>query len=172
MPARLLSLLLAALLLLGAGSACAAEHTISGLFSITYDETVFTLDHSSYCDDSTPEHRWLFVLCSEDALIDVDMQPAGDYAVQSLDGADEAALKIYIDEMSFVGCEYIETVDAGEIPFGLFRMNDENGPYLLAETIANGWCIDFYAYYDQDAPVDEALVQALRSVVRTYRPMR
>ena len=169
MSAKFLSLLLAAALLLCPLGAHAATQTASGLFSISYDETCWQADSASYHAEDSAQERWLFMLYSQNMLIDVEVLRAADYAVENLT---DATLQQYIDEMVFVGCRYVDTLHADGVPFGLFELEDEEGPYLLAETVVNGWCIDFYAYYDQTAPVDDALVQALREIVGTYQPCR
>ena len=172
MPAKLLSLLLALLLILCLGGAQAAEYTAPGLFTVTYDEQRWTADCAAYHGESTPEARWLFMLYSDDMLIDVEAATAAGYAVQTLVGADAGSIERYIDDMAFVGCTHLDTITVGEIPFVLFEMEDEEGPYLMAETVANGWCIDFYAYYDQGGPADEKLAEALREVLGTFEPCR
>ena len=56
--------------------------------------------------------------------------------------------------------------------FNIFRVDSkESGSYLFAETVVDGWMVTFFAYYDKDGrSVDDALTDALRSVVATFEP--
>ena len=49
-------------------------------------------------------------------------------------------------------------------------MQESDGAYYFAETIANGMGVDFYAYYeDASLPLDDALLTNLHSVLASLR---
>ena len=170
MKIRLFSLVLAVMLLC-CTAAQAAEMHFSGLFSFSYDETLYECDTTSWLDQNTAGKRWLMMLYATDYLIDASLTRTEGWEQVTLKSADDPAFAWYLDNMTADGFEHLGTQQADGAAFALFRTSDADGEYLLAETVANGWSISFYAYYDDtDRPADDALLSALQAVVQTCRP--
>ena len=173
------ALCLLACLILLCGCAHAAPYTVSGLFTIDYDESVYTLDNAGYHHESDLPHRWLFTLYSRDRIIDVSIDYEETFAEVNLIGPRIDMNAVHLAAMLSASteddvCTHVETVKAadGQLLFNLFQVDSaESGPYLLGETVVNGWVITFYAYYDEAArPVDESLIDSLRQVLLTFQP--
>jgi len=173
MPAKFLSILLALSLMLCAGCAQAATHTFSGLFSMEYDERVYALDTAAWLDESDDVSRWLCMLSAENYLIDVNMNQIEGWEHLSLIRPDDPMTSWYLEDMLTDGVEHIGNVEAGGALFCLFRTSDADGEFLLGETVANGWAVSFYAYYDEpEKQTDTALEEALKALLRTYQPAK
>ena len=168
---RMLSLFL--ILMLLCPCAQAQTHTFSGLFSLSCDENVYTADTSSWMDESDENSRWLMTLSAEAYLFDVTLSRVEGWEHVSLTDPSAAMTGWYLDSMTADGFEHLDTVETNGVVFGLFRADDEDGEYLLGETVINGWAVSFYAYYnDPERPLDDALADALKSVLATYQPCR
>ncbi len=176
MKKRLAAAFVAVMLLCAlCAGALAQTYTAVGLFSIAYDEAVYTLDDTIYREDSANGYRWLFILYSDHITIDVSLEKVGSYAGLSLQTADEAQRQAYLadvlDAFADEDATYLETIAAGEagVPFYVFHLEDEEGPCLMAETVVNGYAIDFFAYYENAGrEADSALLDALRALLATY----
>ncbi len=166
-------------LVLSITGALAADYTATGLFTITYDDAL-TLDDTSYQDETTGgESRWLFMLSNSEYIIDVTIERIAEYESLSLFSATNAEKQRYLndtlDSFSDDNATYLETIEAGPnlIPFYLYQLESEEGPYLMAETIVKGYAIDFCAYYcDESAAADEALAVSLSSVLASFLPVQ
>ena len=174
MPVRFFALLLAVCLLFCAmPCAQAATHTISGLFSLSYDETVYTADASVWLDHADERNRWLMLLTADGHVLDASMAFQEGWEHLSLTDPASPSVQWYVEEMTASGFDHLETLEAGGAVFGLFRASDVDGEYLLGETVVSGWAITFFAYYDDPTlPADEALLQQLKGVLETYQPCR
>ena len=68
----------------------------------------------------------------------------------SLWRADEDELQAYIDDVLADyrddSPEYVKTLWVDGIPFVVIRAEDEDGPYLYADTMTNGYALEFYGY--------------------------
>ena len=171
MHARFLAFFLALMLL--TAPAQAATQTFSGLFSVEYDEHVYTLDTATWLDHSDGKSRWLMMLGAEDYLIDVNLNFAKGWEHLSLTNPDDPMTEWYLEERLTDGVDHLGNVSANGALFCLFRTSDADGEYLLGETVANGWAVRFYAYYDDpDRPVDDALQEALEGLLNHYKPER
>lgn len=153
--------------------AFAADYGVSGMFTITYDDSVFKLDDTSYQSKSTDTYRWLFLLTSTDYLVEVSTEQLERSLNLATATAEER--QVYLDDMlsSFDedSATYLEMVDANGTPFYVYQLEDAEGPYLLAETVVSGHAIDFYAYYDDAArSADEALMTVLTELLSTFAP--
>lgn len=154
--------------------AVADEYTAAGLFTITYDGESYLLDNATYQGDMTDTYRWLFLLYSDGMLIDVGIEALPGHEGLTLYTATEAERQSHLDEfLRDESVVYLETLEPSGIPFHIFRLEDDEGPYLLAETVVQGYAIDFCAYYDDHThPAGEALLSALKDVVETFAPER
>lgn len=175
---KLLAALLALALCLPAAGALAATHTVPGLYTIQYDDAL-TLDTTSYLDENTADYTWLYMLICDEYAIDAEMRKLAGYEGFSLYNAseDERAeyLSATLDMLGDYGGELVATMDAtasgAAIPFYVYRAQDEDGAYYMAETIAQGHSLAMYCYYmDARQPVDDTLLQALKSVLETFSP--
>lgn len=170
-----LALLLAALMY--CLSAQAADYTADGLFTVSYDETRFTLDRTSYTIDCTATYKWLFLLHDGSNVIDVSTETIPEYAGFSLHTADDAVLSLYQQDVlsAFADQNAVfvsrRTVSALQVPFYIFRLQDEEGTYYLAETVLNGVVIDFLCYPAAMNAVDETHLDLLCRLLDTFVPL-
>ena len=150
-------------------------YTAGGYYAIDYPET-YTLDDSSYTDESTADNIWLFLLDGEAYLIDASVATVDGYEGFSLTNATDEEKQQYVADTlaSFTdqNAALADTLTAASgVPFYVFSMEDSDGPYYYAETILNGTSAYFYCYYDDTthAP-DAALMTDLKTVLQTFRP--
>lgn len=172
---RTLCLLLCLCLCLCTGVALGAQYTAGGLFTITYDDQLL-LDDTAYLAENTDDHRWLFLLTDRTWLVDVSVEIIEGYEGFSLHEAAPDERELYLmdvlDSMSDYKAESLGWIYAGDVPFLLIKLYDDEGGYLMAETVAGGCAIDFMIYYgDLETEADAALEQVLRDVVSTFVPV-
>lgn len=168
---RKIALLL--VLLLWAFPASAAEYTAEDLFTVTYDEDFFQLDDFTFLDDCTDSREWLFMLYSTDAVVDVSRLKL-DFSIEN-DRQRQAYLADMLDSYADDQIVHVLTLDCGSqhIPFEVFQLEDEEGPYLLAEAVIDGWGYDFSAYYeDSRRTLDSDLNSRLVQLLRTFEPVK
>ena len=97
----------------------------------------------------------------------------------SLWNADEEQLQAYADETMELfedeDAEYLGIVMADRIPFVLIRSVDEDGEYLYAETVTNGYTITFYGYVmdynDNTYPFTVDHIEQFKQILSTLRPI-
>ena len=70
---------------------------------------------------------------------------------------------------------YLDTMKAGSIPFVLIKATDEEGEYLYADTITNGYAVVFIAYaVDADGettlPMTDAYIEEFKTILGTFKP--
>lgn len=103
-----------------------------------------------------------------------------DFKDVSLWNADQAEIKEYaeivLDDYADDDPEWIDTVMAGKIPFVLIQAEDEDGEYLYADTMTNGYAIIFIAYVlDEDGeteyPITQKHIDAFKSILETFQPV-
>ena len=169
---RLLMMVL--LLLLLTPHALAGEFTAAGLFTVTYDDSL-TMDDVSYQYETTDLYRWFFVLYGDDFVIDANTEWMELFDGVSLHTATQEERDAYLQDMAdyYPEASYLQTITATHsgIPFYVFRFESDEGPFLLAETVVNGYAIDFYAYYyDESQAPDDALMEALTALLQTFTP--
>ena len=152
MKKRLFGFLPLIFILLLCLSAQAAEYTPNGVFRIEYDETQLTLDDTTYKGDSTATYQWLFLLHDENNVLDISTETIKEYEGVTLYTADDAVLRRYqqdvLDAFSDKNAVFVtqRIVSDLRIPFFIFRLQDEEGTYYLAETVINGQVFDFQSY--------------------------
>lgn len=92
----------------------------------------------------------------------------------------EAELKDYADglmeEFEDDDPQYLEVVKAGQIPFVLIKATDEDGEYLFADTMTNGFAIELMAYVtDEEAevmyPITQKQLDQFKSILATFQPV-
>ena len=95
-----------------------------------------------------------------------------------LDGSDEKTLNAYIgmllDEKEADSPELVTVVDAGGISIPVLCAQDEEGPYLYADTMLSGQNYVFYAYSasayeDGTLEMDDDDLETFISILSTFR---
>ena len=70
---------------------------------------------------------------------------------------------------------WLGTVLADRIPFILIQATDEDGEYLYADTITNGYAIVFMAYVidseENILPMTDAYIEQFKQVLTTFKPV-
>ncbi len=98
----------------------------------------------------------------------------------SLWNSDEAGLREYAESVMYDFAdddpEYLGIVMAGKIPFVLIRAEDEEGEYLYADTMTNGYAIEFNAYVlgpdgETQYPFTEKYIEQFKSILSTFQPV-
>ena len=158
---RWLAWALAGALALTASPALAAQYAVPGLFGLTYDETSLTLDDETYADDCTADRQWLLMLYDKQRIVDVSLLPlptrTPDLA-QATPDEQNAYVTDMLDSYDDSHIQFLGVLPGGNLPFYVFRLEDEEGEYLLAEAVWDGKALDLTAYYrDVRQPADAAL---------------
>lgn len=172
---KLIALTLALLLTFSLTAAFAQTYTAGQYYTIDYNDDL-TLDNTSYTSENTSDNLWLFMLYNDDYLIDAGLSAAEGYEGVSLYAADQDVRDAYVKEtLESFADDNIQLVDelttVSGFPFYLYSMEDSDGAYYYAETIANGSCVSFCCYYhDANAPLDDTLLQHLSEMLITLRP--
>ena len=98
----------------------------------------------------------------------------------SLWNSSEAELQEYADSVMYDFAdeepEYLGIVMAGKIPFVLIKATDEDGEYLYADTMTNGYAIEFQVYVmgadgETQYPMTEKYIELFKSVLATFQPV-
>ncbi len=178
---RIFALLLILTLCVFSSAALAEEVTYNanGIFTIRYDDQHIAMDNQSYLEECTDVFTWMFMLYDQekDVIVDVSMEYYEEYEDLALFSADAQTRQAYVDSMldayADMGIRLLDTFSISEIdiPFYLFYAEDENGGYLVAETVVYGYAIDFTAYRGEDTEVDEATLDVLTQVLDTFEPI-
>ena len=93
--------------------------------------------------------------------------------------ADDDTLKEYtglvMEDFSEDNPVFLDIVKAGSIPFVLVKAADEEGDYLYADTITNGYAIVFMAYVlDKDGetilPLTDEYIEEFKTILNTFKP--
>ncbi|MCR5565383.1 MAG: hypothetical protein K6F61_00915 [Clostridiales bacterium] len=93
--------------------------------------------------------------------------------------ADEDMLKEYaeliLEDFEDDNPDYLGYVKAGSVPFILVKAEDEDGEYLYADTITNGYAVVFMVYaVDADGetvlPITDAYVEQFKTILSTFKP--
>ena len=177
---RLISLLAAAVLLLTA--ACAAADGVK--FSTTYFtmelQEGWEIDTEDLEKEEGEESLGLFGESSDiglgGAACLVYYEELKDFALWN---ASEDEVKAYADtlleEFEDKKPELIGIINAGQIPLVLVRCTDEDGDFLYADTITNGYAIEF-EFFVSDAegetlyPITDAHIEQVKTILATFQP--
>ncbi|MBE5793067.1 MAG: hypothetical protein E7323_00095 [Clostridiales bacterium] len=176
---RFLALLLCVLMCAACCSALAVEYNANNIFTITYDENAYAIDNSTYLEENTNEYIWMFMLYNEasDAVVDVAMEALPEFADLSLFSATAEERNSYVDAtleiFADANIKLLDTITVSDIqiPFYIYALEDENGAYLTAETVVNGWAINFSTYHMATSDADDALLNVLEEIVKTFQPV-
>lgn len=173
------AVLLALLLTTACLPALAVQYNAANVYTIQYDDTLWLLDDLSYRADSTDEYHWLFIMYREegDVLVDAALEVIPEFEGLTLCLADAQARSQYLaatlDAFADQEIRYVDTILAGEmqLPFYVYEMIDENGPFLYAETISEGCAIHFHASHTQTDSTADTLLPALEELLITLEPV-
>ena len=81
----------------------------------------------------------------------------------------EAILEDFADENP----EYVDTLTVGMVPFVLVKCTDSEGAYLYADTITNGYSIQFQVFLADEENIysitDEGIEQ-FKTILETFKP--
>ena len=94
--------------------------------------------------------------------------------------SDEEELEAYTDaileDYAENNPELIGVVQAGKIPLVLIRGTDEDGDFLYADTMTNGYAIEFEFFVtDADVekmyPITDAHIEQVKTILATFQPV-
>ena len=97
----------------------------------------------------------------------------------SLWNASEEELKDYADavleDFEKNNPRLVDTVMAGQIPLVIIRGDDDEGEFVYADTITNGYAIEFEFYVTDDdgeklLPVTDQDIEQIKTILTTFRP--
>ncbi len=161
-------------------SALAVEYTtVNNLFTITYDENLYLLDDFTYLNENTSDYQWLYMLYlpEKDVVVDVEMEYMPEFEGVTLYTASEATYAQYVDATLDLFSDYhiqlLDTITVSEqnIPFYIYSKEDADGAYITAETIVNGWAIQFSTYHNESGEMDASLLTVVQEIVSTFKPV-
>ena len=97
----------------------------------------------------------------------------------SLWNAGEQELKDYqdalLEDFEKNNPELVGTVMAGKIPLVIIRGNDDEGDFVYADTITNGYAIEFEFYVTDDdgeklLPITDQDIEQIKTILATFQP--
>ena len=92
---------------------------------------------------------------------------------EELEAYKQAILEDYADDNPV----YLDTVMAGQIPIILIKATDEDGEYLYADTMANGYAIEFQGCIMDNTddtttyPLSDAMIEQFKEILSTFVPV-
>lgn len=158
---------------------CLAADFHADFFTLSYDETSFQTDTTTYAYENTADsYHWYGMIYNNDYLIDIETFDYEDLEGVTLFTLDSLQRQKYVDFMldafSDSSIAYIRTRDVSQyqIPFYFFSCEDADGTYLFAETVVKGKAIRLSSYYhNASREVDMALLDALTEMLDTFQPV-
>ena len=93
--------------------------------------------------------------------------------------ASEEELKEYTDgllkDLEDVKPELIGVVKADKVPLVLIKGSDEDGEFLYADTVTNGYAIEFEFYIsdaegEKQLPFTDAQIEQVKTILATFKP--
>ncbi len=176
---KLLSLLLCVLLCTAACSALAVDYNANGLFTITYNDDLYLFDNRTYLEENNDHYIWMFMLYQPDVdtVVDVCMEYLEEFDGLTLFSAPAEDRQKYVnatlDAFADNGIQLMDTLTVSDydIPFYVYSLEDENGEYLIAETLVSGWGIQFSAYHQEDGDSTDNLMAVLEELLNTFQPV-
>lgn len=180
---RMIALVLALLLVLSAaGNALAADKTFkTPYYTLTLPDSWDSSTDDAETDEDGMEYLGFFgedkdigmivesYLVYYERLKDVSLWDAGK---DELEEYAEAILDDFADDEP----ELLDTVMAGKIPFVLMKGADEDGEYLYADTMTNGYAVIFIAYLvgpdgETQYPFSQKDIERFQSILKTFQPV-
>ena len=181
---KLLAIVFTLLFTLGIVSAMAGGMTFSTkYFTMELPEgwEIDTSDPQNDAENNTEDLGLLFGEVEGKALLcETYVQYVEDMKSIALWNSDADELKEYAEEVMEDFEEdnpvYLDTVKANGIPFVLIKATDEDGEYLYADTVSNGYLINFIVYaVDADGesylPLTNDCIEAFKTILSTFKPV-
>ena len=179
---RKICILLTALLLLSS-TAFATTLTIPDVLTLTYPNS-WANSGADDSDDVEGEYYNLGFICGvgvQDLNVSIDLYYFPEYADLRLFELEEQDVEDYAGRLMedytqprFLG---IRWVSEHRIPFAIMEAQDSYGPFIIAETLTNGWdlCINGYAFSDSNYDVARELtdddVDTFLAIVDSIEPI-
>lgn len=180
---KLLSLMLVLVLSLGVASSALAA-------SVTFDTPYYTLTlpdnweiYESDPEKDTETLKRLGYLSSPETQhywwVETAIHYLENWKDVSLFNADQETLQRYLDatlnDFTDVNGEFLGWFYAGDIPFVLIKCRDDDGDYIYADTMTNGYCILFYAYIKDTGSsktydLSDSDIALMRGIFETFQP--
>lgn len=182
---RTISLVLTLMLVLSivCGASAAGETFKTAYFTLTLPSGWFedTSEAESKADEDGIQYLGCF---GEDKdfgfIVEAYLVCYDELKEVSLWNADEAELKDYVDavmeDFADDDPEYLGIVMACSIPFVLIRGTDEEGEYLYADTMTNGYAIEMFVYLadengESQYPISKEYIEQFKSILETFQPV-
>ena len=178
---KLTAIVLSLLLTLGIVSAMAGGETFTTKYFTVELQEGWEIDTSDLQSEENLEDLGLFYSAKEGQVLAVEafMIYYEDLKDLKLWEADDDTLKEYtgliMEDFAEDNPVFLDIVKAGSIPFVLVKAADEDGDYLYADTITNGYAIIFMAYVvDADGetilPLTDEYIEEFKTVLSTFKP--
>ena len=123
-----------------------------GLFGSTEDVGLIAMAYMAYYEELKDMSLW--------NSSDAEIKEYADWILELFEDDDPVLL---------------DTVMAGSIPFVMFKASDEFGDYLYAETVTNGYVIEFEVYiadFDGNVfPMKDADIEQFKTILTTFKPI-
>ena len=178
---KLFAIVFALLFTLSIVSAMADGVTFtSKYFTMELPEGWETADPEQEADDKdAPECLGVFGQSEGEGLVcEAYIEYDEDSKTLSLWNSDAEELKDYAEAV-MEGFEednpvYLDTIKANGIPFVLIRATDEDGEYLHANTVSNGYYIHFMVYAadaeGEFIPLADKYIEEFKTILNTFKP--
>jgi len=177
---RFFVLMTAAVLFLSVACAAAAETFSTSYFSLDLPDG-WEIDTTDLEKKENEESLGFFAGKMGDVIL-----LGGAYLVYyedlkdiSLWNSGEEELKEYADvlleEFADSKPELIGTVTAGKIPLVLIRGADKDGEFVYADTVTNGYSIQFEFYAtdsegEKELPITEEHIEQIKTILASFKP--
>lgn len=102
-----------------------------------------------------------------DDLKDISLWNAGE---QDIEAYKDSILEDFADEQP----EFLEIITVNNVPFVLVRCTDEDGTYVYADTITNGYSIQFQVYLADEEnfhPITDEAIEQFKTILATFKPV-
>lgn len=154
------------------------------VFSVEYDERVYSLDDDTYLFENDSTYRWQFIIYDSELWIDCGVEYYDQYNQLRFFDMENRELWAYMDELTNMWtryrCAYLDTlrveVKNGEqtasIPFLIMSLTYADGAKsYYAETISNGYTFFFEVFREDEEAPGKTELEALKSVLNSFLPI-
>ncbi len=98
------------------------------------------------------------------------------YALWNSDAEElQAYIEATVEDFEAENAEYVTTVMAGSVPFVVIRGEDEDGEFLYADTLTNGYAIEFWGYLSDNSerswPLTDEAIEQFVTVLEGFTPV-
>lgn len=100
-----------------------------------------------------------------------------EFALWNVEDADiQAYADLILEEYADEKPVFLGILKAGAVPFVLVKVTDEEGEYIYADTVTNGYSIQFAAYisdYDAEKSYDlkDEDIELFKTILSTFKPV-